>query len=125
MPIGEKEPWSDRHGAGAGAGTSRLGLTSADVDVAGATESAENQPKSPAWRERAQRKGTWLGAEISNTRPLAAIAALALLRRQADEAIREEVEIARSRAGGHATWSQIGDALGTSAEAARQRFGLS
>lgn len=52
--------------------------------------------------------------------PLDAVAQARDQARVADEAVRDEVE--RARAAGH-TWQEIGDVLGTSRQAAFQRFG--
>jgi uncharacterized protein DUF3887 len=52
--------------------------------------------------------------------PLDAVAAAREQARLADEALRDQVE--RARAAGH-TWQEIGDVLGTSRQAAFQRFG--
>jgi hypothetical protein len=52
--------------------------------------------------------------------PLAAVAAALAAVRQAEERLRQAVEAAR--AAGH-TWAELGDVLGTSRQAAFQRFG--
>jgi hypothetical protein len=57
---------------------------------------------------------------VSDPDPLAAITAALQVVRTADEALRAAVD--RARAAGH-TWQTIGDLLGTSRQAAFQRFG--
>lgn len=74
-----------------------------------------------SWRVEADHKSTWIGAEIGYTSHLAVVRELVELRKRVEAAITEEVGYARNLE--NIPWSMLGPALGTTPEAARQRFG--
>lgn len=118
--LGDKVTSRDRDQVAAVIAASDLASLAAPRAPRPRDENPANRPDLSTWRARAQSKGTWLGARISRASALGAIEQLASLRADVEDALREEVDKARNEG---EPWSRIGPAIGTTPEAARQRYG--